>query len=185
MKISKKLIDSMKIFRYGDFQKMSREETIAKIYEDDDKEKQDDSIIRKKVEEIKNMCFVLMPFKERFNEIYKQAIKPTVEEKFTCLRADEIFSANVVIQDIQQYIQQAKFLIADLTGRNPNVFYELGLAHAIPKEVILITQNGKDIPFDLRHIRYIIYEDSIAGSTKLKDALRTTMQNLKCNSKNK
>jgi hypothetical protein len=59
-----------------------------------------------------------------------------------------------------------------LTDRNPNVFYELGLAHALNKEVILLTQDINDVPFDLRHFRIIVYQDSISGADKLKSTLK-------------
>ncbi len=55
----------------------------------------------------------------------------------------------------------AKYIIADLTGRNPNVFYELGIAHALNKKSNPLTQDLTDVPFDLKHIRCIVYEDSI------------------------
>jgi hypothetical protein len=55
-------------------------------------------------------------------------------------------------------ITGAKVLVAELTGRNPNVFYELGLAHALNKPVVLISSNQDDVPFDLQHIRVIYYD---------------------------
>jgi len=125
----------------------------------------------------KTLCFVLMPFDEKFNPIYENIIKKVVEEfGLKCKRSDEIFGAKPIIEDIWEYIQKAQILIADLTGRNPNVFYELGVAHAIGKKVILITQNMKDVPFDLRHYRCIIYEDSISGADKLREGLKKTLK---------
>jgi hypothetical protein len=122
------------------------------------------------------LCFVLMPFDEKFVSIY-DAIKKVVESfKLKCLRADEIFGTQPIIQDILEHMQKAKFLIADLTGRNPNVFYELGLAHAMGKEVILVTQDLKDVPFDLEHYRCIVYKDSVAGAEKLKKGLKSTLK---------
>ncbi|MGH8660124.1 MAG: hypothetical protein ACREV4_17105 [Gammaproteobacteria bacterium] len=55
-------------------------------------------------------------------------------------------------------INAAKVLVAELTTRNPNVFYELGLAHALKKPVVLISSNESDVPFDLKHIRVIYYD---------------------------
>lgn len=119
------------------------------------------------------LCFVLMPFKDELSSIYEDVIKPVVMQghDLRCLRADNIYGTTPVIQDIWTYIQRARILIADLTGKNPNVFYELGLAHAINKDVILISQNLDDLPFDLRHRRCILYEDSVAGSKNLETAL--------------
>lgn len=126
------------------------------------------------------LCFVLMPFDEKFDSIYDSIIKKVFESsKLSCKRADEIFGTQPIIEDILEHIQKAKFLIADLTGRNPNVFYELGLAHAMEKEVILITQDLKDVPFDLRHYRCIDYEDSVAGAEKLNEGLMNTLNNLR------
>jgi hypothetical protein len=129
-----------------------------------------------------NGCFVLMPLNVKFNGIYK-LIKKTVEGfGIECKRADEIFGPTVIIEDILKHIKNSSFLIADLTGRNPNVFYELGYAHAFQKDVILLTQDSTDVPFDLTHIRYIKYNNDIAGVEKLKDQLQKTIKELNSNS---
>jgi len=65
--------------------------------------------------------------------------------------------------------------LCDCTGRNPNVFYEAGIAHTLGREVILITQNEQDIPFDLRHRRYIRYLDNVEGRDVLTVALQAKM----------
>jgi hypothetical protein len=131
----------------------------------------------REVEVDEKLCFVLMPFNVKFNPIYKNVIKKTVMDfGLSCERADEIFGTGPIINDIAEHIQKARVLIADLTGRNPNVFYELGLAHAKDKDVILITQNLRDIPFDVRHYRCIVYEDSIAGGETLKKGLQSTLE---------
>jgi HEAT repeat protein len=80
--------------------------------------------------------------------------------------------------DIWKSIRQSKLVIADLTGRNPNVFYELGLAHAIQKPVILLSQNVNDVPFDLRHVRVIIYMNTEQGRRELQTKLQNTLQAL-------
>ncbi|MBC8489993.1 MAG: hypothetical protein H8D45_28585 [Bacteroidetes bacterium] len=119
------------------------------------------------------LCFIIMPFTDKLNPIYESIIKPVIKDlKLECLRADEIFTSKPIIEDIWDSIKKARFLIADLTDRNPNVFYELGLAHALNKDVILLTQDIDDVPFDLRHFRIIVYQDSISGSDKLKSTLK-------------
>ncbi|MRX45914.1 hypothetical protein [Pedobacter puniceum] len=119
------------------------------------------------------LCFVIMPFNDKLNPIYESIIKVVLKDlKYNPLRADEIFTSKPIIDDIWLNIKKSKFLIADLTDRNPNVFYELGLAHALTKDVILLTQNLSDIPFDLRHYRIIVYQDSISGADKLKSTLK-------------
>lgn len=103
-------------------------------------------------------CFVIMPYEKNLNEYYFTLIKPTVEEKgYNVTRADEIYGNRPIIDDITSGIEDADLLIADVTGKNPNVNYELGYAHAKKKEVIIITQNITDIPFDYQHRRVIEY----------------------------
>ncbi len=103
-------------------------------------------------------CFVIMPFDADLSSIYKDIIKPTVEScGIEIHRADDFFTVGHIISDIWQRIVEADFLIADLTGRNPNVYYELGIAHTIGKPVILVVQRIEDVPFDIHHQRVILY----------------------------
>jgi HEAT repeat protein len=119
-----------------------------------------------------------MPFKADLNELYAQTIKPTIERtrNLRCLRADEIYGPRPIMADIWKSIRQSKVIVAELTGRNPNVFYELGLAHAIQKPVILLSQNIDDIPFDLRHVRVIVYSNTEQGRKELQTKLRNTLR---------
>lgn len=104
-------------------------------------------------------CFVIMPFSGEFNSYYQKILKPAIEKcSLTAIRADEIYGVKPIIEDIAECIINADIIIADVTGRNPNVNYELGMAHALGKNVILISQTVDDIPFDYRHIRAIIYK---------------------------
>lgn len=127
-----------------------------------------------------NLVFVVCPFKEKFNAIYEDHIKQVVTNELSmrCLRADEIYSNGPIIDDIWRLINEARIIIADLTGRNPNVFYEVGLAHAIGKEVILLAQDVNDIPFDLRHLRTIIYKNDFRGQNTLHETLKKTIRTL-------
>lgn len=126
------------------------------------------------------LVFVVCPFKDEFDAIYEDHIKKVVIEELTmkCLRADEIYSNRPIIDDIWKLINEAIIIVADLTERNPNVFYEVGLAHAIGKEVILLAQNVEDIPFDFRHLRTIIYKNDYRGQTELHETLRKTIQTI-------
>ena len=81
----------------------------------------------------------------------------------SCHRADDIWKENAIIQDIVSLISRSRIIICDCSGRNPNVFYEAGIAHTLGKDVILITQSGDDIPFNLRHLRYIRYLNNREG----------------------
>ena len=120
-----------------------------------------------------------MPFDAKYEAIYNQVIKPTGEEKsLEVKRADDIFSVNPIISDIWENINKARVLIADVSGRNPNVFYELGIAHTVGKEVVIITQNKDDIPFDLKHRRYFVYSNDTSGLQKLRTNLTNAMSEL-------
>jgi hypothetical protein len=125
------------------------------------------------------LCFVLMPFAEKYRPLYEDHIRPSVTNAgLLCERADEIRGMNLITWDIWERINRARFLIADLTEQNPNVFYELGLAHAISKDVILITQSEGFVPFDLKAIRWIKYDFTPRGTQKLEKDLKATVNAL-------
>ncbi len=120
--------------------------------------------------------FVLMPFTEILKPIYDDHIKKVSKaNNLTIARADDFFSQNSIMHEVWSAITQASIIIADCTGKNPNVFYEIGIAHTIGKPVILITQNQDDVPFDLRHIRYILYEYTPSGMIKFENSLTKTI----------
>jgi len=106
-----------------------------------------------------NTCFVMMPFGDWFDKYYQEIYVPAIREAgFEPIRADELFSTGTVVEQIWEQIKKAKILLADLTDRNANVFYELGLAHAARKPVVFTAPKLEDVPFDLRHLRVILYE---------------------------
>ena len=123
------------------------------------------------------LVFVLSPFKDPFNTIYADHIRPSIESiaGLGCLRADDIYDNRPIIEDIWRCTNEARILISELTGRNANVFYETGIAHTIGKEVILMTQSMDDVPFDLRHLRCIVYEYTPRGIKNLEDNLKSTV----------
>jgi hypothetical protein len=126
-----------------------------------------------------DLCFVIMPFSKEFTDLYEDHIKPLVNNLgFSSLRGDELFGTGIIIDDIWEHINRANFLIADVTGRSPNVFYELGLAHAIGKDVIILTRTMDDVPFDTKHIRHIVYQFTPRGVKKLENELEATIRNL-------
>jgi hypothetical protein len=111
------------------------------------------------VREFLDTCFVMMPFGHWNDVYYKEIYIPAIKEAgFEPVRGDEIFSSGSVVEQIWEQIEKAKVLLADLTGKNPNVFYELGLAHADRKPVVFTSGALEDVPFDLRHLRVIIYD---------------------------
>jgi|SRR5208283_3587171 len=112
------------------------------------------------VREFLDTCFVMMPFGQWNDLYYKEIYIPAIKEAgFEPVRGDEIFSSGSVVEQIWEQVDKAKVLLADLTGKNPNVFYELGLAHADRKPVVFTSGSLDDVPFDLRHLRVIIYDN--------------------------
>jgi hypothetical protein len=107
-------------------------------------------------------CFVLMPFGSPIGDYYSQIYEAAIRKAgLRPVRADaDIFGTGKIIDQIWEGINAAKVLVAELTTRNPNVFYELGLAHALDKPVVLVSSNEEDVPFDLKHIRVIYYNVS-------------------------
>jgi hypothetical protein len=107
----------------------------------------------------KNICFVISPFggwnDRYYSEIYMPAVRDAGLEP---RRADDLYRPSAIVHDIWNYVKNSRVMLADLTGKNPNVFYGLGLAHATGKPVVLLTQEIDDVPFDLRALRVIEYE---------------------------
>lgn len=107
-------------------------------------------------------CFVMMPFASPIGDYFDKIYSPAIEKAgMRPIRADdEIFKTGKIIDQIWNGINNARVLVAELTGKNPNVYYELGLAHALDKPVVLVCSNEHEVPFDLRHIRVIYYDVS-------------------------
>jgi hypothetical protein len=104
----------------------------------------------------------MMPFKQPFDAYFNEIYRPALESAgFTVGRADDLYIPRPVMLDVQESILSADLLLCEMSGRNPNVFYELGLAHAIGKPVILVSRSDDDIPFDLRHVRVLTYEPEL------------------------
>ncbi len=112
-------------------------------------------------------AFILMPFDKKFDDIYNLGIKSAaVEANILAERVDEQFYEENMLDRIYNQIELSDFIVADMTDKNPNVFYEVGYAHAKGKICILLTQKADDIPFDLKHHRHIVYGDSISHLKK-------------------
>ncbi len=105
------------------------------------------------------LCFVMMPFRAELHYFYlffKQHLETS--HHIRCERADEEVLTIPILEKIQTYIRSADVIIADCSGRNPNVFYELGMAHAYEKRVILITSDEiSEVPSDIKHFEFIKY----------------------------
>jgi ClpX C4-type zinc finger len=122
-------------------------------------------------------CFHLCPFSEPFDTIYRDHVSVAARNAgFTVDRADEIFGTGPIIEDIWRAIVSAAVIIADVTGRNPNVMYEIGMAHTVGKSVIILAQGIADVPFDLRHHRCILYTFTPRGCADLESKLTGTLK---------
>lgn len=110
------------------------------------------------IESTSRLCFVMMPFSEKFNLVYRQLIAPVVEQNgLSVLRADEMSGSGFIVEQIRTAIQQSRLCIADITSLNPNVMWEIGYATGGKKQLILIAEEPPKLPFDLAQQRIIIY----------------------------
>lgn len=114
-----------------------------------------------------NLVSVMMPFSSSFTAVYEALHAACSKSDLECKRADDIWEDSTVIQDIYSLIYRSKVVICDFSNKNPNVFYEAGIAHSLGREVIPIVQHPDDIPFDLNHHRYIQYLNNDEGLEKL------------------
>ena len=117
------------------------------------------------------MLSVMMPFEGRFSGTYTAIRNVCNRLGIDCRRADDIWDNSILIQDVFDLIFASRAVITDFTDRNPNVFYETGVAHTLGKIVIPITQSVGDIPFDLRHHRALTYLPNAEGLAKLEHDL--------------
>ena len=124
------------------------------------------------------LCVVLMSFADEARPIYDDHIRKVVVEQcgLECRRADDVFKAGQSMEQAWEQMNRARLIVADVSGRNPNVFYDLGIAHTLGKPVILITQREDDVPFDLRHLRFIQYEYTPRGCQELERNLREAIE---------
>ena len=118
-----------------------------------------------------NVLSVMMPFESKFSGTYIAIRNVCKKLGIDCKRADDIWDNSILIQDVFDLIFTSKAVITDFTDRNPNVFYETGVAHTLGKLVIPITQSVSDIPFDLRHHRALTYLPNAEGLLKLETDL--------------
>ena len=118
--------------------------------------------------------FVLMPFDDEFNSVYSGFLEDVLRAKgFEVTRADNIENQRSIMKDVIEGIVKSDLIVADLTSSNPNVYYELGIAHALGKPVIHLTQALEEVPFDLRAYRFIEYSthfDQIGKARGLLDS---------------
>ncbi len=128
----------------------------------------------------KPVAFIVMQFGSEFDHLYKVVIKKVCEEfGYEVVRADEIFSNGLIIDDIISSIRASSVVIADITPNNPNVFYEVGYAHGISKPTILLSDKTRErLPFDVSGMRTIFYDNTIGGKDVVEDTLRSHLKAL-------
>lgn len=118
-------------------------------------------------------AFVIMPFDSEFDAVCETLIVPALnEEGFSVKRADTDINQQNILSDIIKGIDGADIIIAEITNLNPNVLYELGIAHGLQKPTILLTQDIQSVPFDLRSYRFIVYSTHFQKAKALKEQLQ-------------
>jgi len=122
--------------------------------------------------------FVAMPFDKALRPVYRHIAKVCKELSLSVARGDDFFTTHAVMADVWGAIQNARIIVADCTQRNPNVFYEMGIAHVLAKPVVLVSQRDEDIPFDLHPIRRIPYQNTPHGMKAFERTLEATLQTL-------
>jgi nucleoside 2-deoxyribosyltransferase len=136
------------------------------------------NINEKNINEIDDsLVFVLTPFNERFIKSYESILDVCSKYGLRCLRGDERFVEGDIFPQIMKHIVNAKIIIANITGRNPNVFYELGIAHALNKPTIIISENLSDATFDIQSKNILLFK----SQKELIEKLESTIVKLSLN----
>ncbi|WP_159807850.1 hypothetical protein [Cellulomonas citrea] len=125
-----------------------------------------------------SLVAVMMPFSRMFDVVYETIELAVADAGLHCARADDIWDHDLVMGDVLSLLWRSTVVIADLTGKNTNVFYEAGLAHALPRRTVLLTQDPDDVPFDLRSIRYLHYGVGTAERATLRKQLSERLTTL-------
>ena len=115
----------------------------------------------------RDLIAVMMPFTLEFDPVYVELHDSLAMQNLRALRVKDIWQHSTIIQDIFSLIWVSNIVICDFSTRNPNVFYETGIAHTLGKHVIPITQSADDVPFDLRHHRFVTYHNNNEGRAEL------------------
>ena len=117
-----------------------------------------------------------MPFRPEMDGIYDVIRNAAEDLKLRVWRADEIAAAGLITDQILDVISKARLIVADVSGKNPNVLYEIGVAHSLGKDVILIAEKGETLPFDIAQQRVVFYRQSVAGAAELKNRLKEALR---------
>ena len=120
----------------------------------------------------------ILPFSPEFEPVFEAIKAACYENGMTCLRVKDIWESSAIIQDVFALIFRANVVVCDFSGRNPNVFYEAGIAHTLGKHVVPLSQSRDDVPFDVSHHRYLAYLNNGEGLIALSKALQKRLYTL-------
>jgi hypothetical protein len=117
--------------------------------------------------------FVVMPFGPPYDDVYTEVIEPVGKHAgFRPVRADDMHGPGVILVDILREIRDSTVVVADISNANPNVYYEVGYAHAAGTPTILLANGGEQLPFDISGFRCIFYDNTFGGKRRVEAALR-------------
>ena len=125
-----------------------------------------------------SLVAVMMPFDKGFDIVYETIAGAAKDAGLESIRADDMWEHDHVMGDVLSLIWRSAIVVADLSGKNTNVFYETGLAHALPRRTVLLTQNTTDVPFDLQSLRYLHYGLGTADRAVLRTQLAERLATL-------
>lgn len=124
--------------------------------------------VSKMMRPTEHLVAVMMPFASAYTPVYEVLKEAAAEVGLESVRVDEIWDDAAIMNDIASLIWRAKVVISDFSGKNANVFYEIGIAHAWGREVLPTTQSADDVPFDLKPLRFVPYLNNAEGRAQLK-----------------
>lgn len=125
-----------------------------------------------------SIAAVMVPFTPQFDDVRNAMAQACRENHLTLKAADDVWEESILIDDIMNLIRTACIVIVDFSGKNPNVMYETGVAHALGKEVIPVSQSIDDVPFDVKHHRVLVYENNEAGRESLRKRLASRIRTI-------
>ena len=144
-----------------------------------DQRKSTDVTLHKRTQKNRRF-FTIMPFTPELDDLYHLGIREVIAKiGGACERADEIQDVGGIVEKIYELIQDADVIIAEVTEPNPNVYYEVGYAHALGKPVVLLTRNIQNSPFDLRMYHHVIYSSIMDLRQRLLSILEQITKSLK------
>ena len=128
------------------------------------------------IEKFRPKCFVIMPFDPSLRYVYEVISGVVKKHGMDCHRADDRHISEPIVEDVKRDTAEADVVVVDFTNRNPNVYFEAGLAEAWKKKWIVLAQSADDLAFDVQHVRSIIYSDRMGADSELKERLENALK---------